>query len=83
MDLTKDLPKATIMSWEDEDWVQTLDHEHISFQCRRCHEYGNLFRECPMNGPKTTLGKEVENMIKGSPGYPRGSEEGGSRTTRR
>ena len=64
MDLT-DLREAIIMSWEDEDKVQTLDYEHIPFWCRRCHEYGHLFRECPMNNPNKTLGKEEENSDQG------------------
>lgn len=33
----------------DEVWVQPLDYEHIPFQCRRCHEHGHLFRQCPLS----------------------------------
>ena len=50
------------MSREDEDWVQTLDYEHISFRCQICHEYGHLFRDCPMNNPNENLGKDEEKM---------------------
>ena len=42
------------MTWEDEYWMQTLDYEQIPFTCRRCHEYGHLFRDCPKNNPKIT-----------------------------
>ena len=51
MDLTKKLPEAIQMTWEDEYWMQTLDYEQIPFWCRRCHEYGHLFRDCPKNNP--------------------------------
>ena len=34
MDLTKELPEAIQMTWDDEYWMQTLDYEHIPFQCR-------------------------------------------------
>ena len=27
MDLSKDLPEVIHMSWEDEEWLQTLDYE--------------------------------------------------------
>ena len=27
MDLTKELPEAIKMSWEYEDWLQTIDYE--------------------------------------------------------
>ena len=53
------------MSWEDEDLVQTLYYEQIPFWCRRCHEYGHLFRDCAMNSTKINLGKEEENKDHG------------------
>lgn len=31
------------------EWVQSLDYEHIPFRCRKCNEYGHLFRHCPLN----------------------------------
>ena len=30
-------------------WVQNLDYESLPFQCRICHEYGHLQRQCPHN----------------------------------
>jgi len=29
--------------------MQTIDYEHILFRCRKCHEHGHLFRDCPLN----------------------------------
>jgi peptide methionine sulfoxide reductase MsrB len=57
MNIDKALPRAVILEYQDEDWSQTLDYEHISFRCRKCHEHGHLFRDCPLNQPvpKATL----------------------------
>ena len=46
MDITKELPRGINMIWEDEEWFQSLDYEHIPFRCRRCHDHGHLFRDC-------------------------------------
>ena len=27
MDLSKDLPKAVILNWEDKEWIQQIDYE--------------------------------------------------------
>lgn len=51
LDISKDLPTSIKLSWHDEDWIQDIDYEHIPFCCRRCHEHGHLFRECPQNRP--------------------------------
>ena len=37
------------LEYHKEVWQQTLEYEHIPFRCRRCHEYGHLFKECPLN----------------------------------
>ena len=65
MDLTKELQEAIRMSWEDEDWLQTLDYKQIPFRCQRCHEHGHLIRDCTMNIPKPTTRKEMENQDQG------------------
>ena len=65
MDLSKELPKAIKMSWDDKDWVQTLDHEQNSFRCHRCHEYGHMFKECSMNSLKSPPKKEEDNKDQG------------------
>jgi hypothetical protein len=48
MNISKALPGAVTLEYQDEDWLQTLDYEHIPFRCRRCHEHGHLYRECPL-----------------------------------
>ena len=57
MDLSLALSEAIRMIWEDEDWVKILDYEQVPFRCRRCHEYGHLFQECPLNHPKKSVDK--------------------------
>ncbi len=49
MDISKELPEGIFLDFEDEEWFQTIDYEQIPFRCRKYHEYGNLFRECPLN----------------------------------
>jgi hypothetical protein len=50
--------------YRDVDSLQTLDYEHVPFQCRKCHAHGHLFRECPLNKqtepPKPQLEKDEE-----------------------
>ena len=31
MDLSKDLPKAVSLNWEDEEWIQQIDYEQLPF----------------------------------------------------
>ena len=47
LDLSKELPEAIILNWEDEEWIQPIDYEQLPFRCRNCHEYGHLGRDCP------------------------------------
>jgi hypothetical protein len=49
LNIAKPLPGSIILEYHDEDWMQTIDYEHIPFRCRKCHEHGHLFRECPLN----------------------------------
>ena len=45
MDLSKELLEAIKMTWEDEEWMQTLYYKHTPFRCHRCHEHGHLFQD--------------------------------------
>ena len=49
MDTLGELPEAIRLTHEEEDWIQTIDYEHILFQCRKCHEHEHLLRERPLN----------------------------------
>jgi hypothetical protein len=49
LNIANALPGSITLEYQDEDWAQTIDYEHIPFRCRKCHEHGHLFRECPLN----------------------------------
>jgi len=49
MDLLGALLDDVILDVYDDEWVQKVDYEHIPFRCRKCHEHGHLFRDCPLN----------------------------------
>jgi hypothetical protein len=51
LNISKPLPGSIDLEYQDEEWSQTIDYEHISFRCRKCHEHGHLFRDCPLNNP--------------------------------
>ena len=55
MDISKDLPKAISLTWNDEDWLQMLDYKYIPFRSCRCHEHGYLSRDFPLNIPQCNL----------------------------
>jgi hypothetical protein len=56
IDISRALAGYVILEYQDEDWSQTIDYEHITFRCRKCHEHGHLFRDFPLNcqGPKAS-----------------------------
>jgi len=61
MDLSGALPDEVILEVFDEEWVQTVDYEHIPFRCRRCHEHGHLFRDFPLS---KVVSKRKNNTMK-------------------
>ena len=34
LDISQDIPDEIDLTWEDEDWFQAIDYEHIPFRCR-------------------------------------------------
>lgn len=68
MDLSGALTDEIILEVYDEEWVQTVDDEHVPFRCRKCHEHRHLFRDYPLNkmerSIKATSGKETESFTK-------------------
>lgn len=55
MNISEPLPEMIELEYEGKIWQQLLDYEHIPFRCRRCHEYGHLYRSCPLNGSEPPL----------------------------
>jgi hypothetical protein len=71
LNIEKPLPGTIVLKYQDEDWIQTIDYEHIPFRCRKCHEHGHLFRECPLNAtPKE--GNPEDGKDKDGFAQPRG-----------
>eukprot|EP00253_Pinus_taeda_P003313 PITA_03313 len=68
MDLSRALLDELILEVFDEEWVQTINYEHIHFRCRRCHGHGHLFRDFPLskieNKIKTSTMKDTESFQK-------------------
>jgi hypothetical protein len=64
MDISKALPGSITLEYQDEEWNQTIDYEHIPFRCRKCHEHGHLFRDCPLNAsaPKQAEVKQKDGF---------------------
>ena len=54
MDLSRELPEAISLNWEDEEWIQSIEYKQLPFRCRHCHDYGHPGRNCP----KLRLGAE-------------------------
>ena len=48
--------------------MQSVDYEHIPFRCRKCHEHGHLYRDCPTinreGNQKTTVERDHEGFTK-------------------
>jgi len=51
MNVSKALPGSLTLEYQDEEWVQTIDYEHIPFYFRKCHKHGHLFIDFPLNTP--------------------------------
>jgi len=68
MHLTKSLADSVSLFHDDFEWIQPLDYENIPFRCRKCHEHGHLFRDCPLNSqPKSSnddSGKDSDGFTK-------------------
>jgi hypothetical protein len=49
MDVSGELPEAIILEFRNEEWIERINYDQIPFICRRFHEHGHIFRECPLN----------------------------------
>lgn len=72
MNLAGALRESIIVSYQDEEWNQPLDYEHIPFRSRKCHVHGHLLRYYPLNATKPS------NKAKGET-----NQEGFSKITRK
>jgi hypothetical protein len=51
MNISKALPRTITLEYQDEEWAQTIDYEHIPFRIQKFHEHGHLFIDYPLNTP--------------------------------
>ena len=51
MDISKALLGSVTLEYQDEDWNQMMDYEHIPFRYRNCHEHGHFQRNYPKTQP--------------------------------
>lgn len=71
MNIAEPPPEFIELEYHDKIWQQPMDYEHIPFRCRRCHEYGHLFKQCPMNNAEEIVRKQEEGQRR-----TEGAEEG-------
>jgi hypothetical protein len=57
MEISKMLSGLVTIEYQDKDWIQTIDYEHIPFHCRKCHEHGHLFHDFPLNSQAQIMGE--------------------------
>jgi hypothetical protein len=76
MNVAGALPESIVISYQDEEWTQTLDYEHISFRCRKCHTHGHLFRDFPLNVPPPGNAGKGETDPEGFAKIPRKRKAG-------
>ena len=64
IDISKALSGLVTLEYQDEDWNQTIDYEHIMFHRMKCHENNHLFWDCPLNAqiPKARESKKKEGF---------------------
>jgi len=52
MNIFRALSGSLTLGYQDEEWAQTIDYDHIPFRCRKFHEHGHLFMDFPLNAPQ-------------------------------
>lgn len=63
MHLSKALPNVVSLYYDDYEWLQTIDYEHVPFHCQNFHALGHLFQDCPSNMKSmTTLSMEKSDL---------------------
>lgn len=48
VDLDKGLPEKMNLKWNNYKWVQLLDYENTTFQCKICQQTRHLHGSCPL-----------------------------------
>ena len=65
MDLKQAFPDTVSLFHDDIEWIQMIDYEHVPFRCRKCHDLGHLFRDCPLNRkPPTQMDSDKPTSVR-------------------
>jgi len=65
MNISKVLPSSLNLEYRDEEWLQTIDCEHFPCRCRKCHEHGYIFQDCPLNLPQRSAEEDRNKQKEG------------------
>jgi hypothetical protein len=60
MNVVGALPDAVTIAYQDNEWTQMVDYEHIPFRCRKFHAHGHLYHDFSMNAKQPEV-KQPEN----------------------
>ena len=60
MDVLRAPLEAISLEFMDEEWIQRINYEKISFRCRKFHEHGHLIKECPLNKKQETKNTKIQ-----------------------
>jgi hypothetical protein len=68
MNVSDMILESICLSYQDTEWIQTIDYEHIPFRCHKFHEHKHLFRTTPsmshLNLVKPGESKDPEGFMK-------------------
>lgn len=60
LDTREKLVASLKLQWQGITRLQKLDYEGVSFRCRRCHEIGNLYKECHLLAKDKTVVESLD-----------------------
>jgi hypothetical protein len=49
VNLSLPFPKFIVLEYQDKEWIQTINYEHVPFRCKQCHAHGHLAQVCLVN----------------------------------
>lgn len=65
MNISKAILGSLTLEYRDEEWLQTIDYEHIPFRCIKRHEQRHLFRDFHLNLPQCSTKEDYNKQKEG------------------